>query len=107
MPRGYREYGDTLKKALTDPVEAAHYLNACLEGGSRETFLLALRQVASARGVSGIAKASELGRESLYRTLSAKGNPRLETLLRLLDSAGLQLAVAAKKRGAPPRPRAA
>jgi len=96
MPKGYRDYEETLKEALRDPGEAAHYLNACLEGGSRETFLLALRQVASARGVSHIARVSELGRETLYRTLSAKGNPRLETLLRLLDSAGLQLAVTAK-----------
>jgi probable addiction module antidote protein len=103
MPRGYREYEESLKEGLRDPKEAASYLNACLEGGSREVFLLALRQVAAAHGIGSVAKQSDLGRESLYRTLSAKGNPRLETLLRLLDTAGLRLSVEAKKR----KPRAA
>ena len=98
MPRGYRDYEESLKEGLRDPEEAARYLSACLAGGSREVFLLALRQVAAAHGIGSVAKRSDLGRESLYRTLSAKGNPRLETLLRLLETAGLRLAVEAKKR---------
>ena len=98
MPKGYRNYEASLEESLRDPNEAASYLTACLEGGSREVFLLAMRQVAAAHGFSGVARKSELGRESLYRALSAKGNPRLETLLRVLDSAGLQLSVRAKKR---------
>jgi probable addiction module antidote protein len=92
-----------LKEGLRDPEQAASYLNACLAGGSREVFLLALRHVAAAHGIGSVAKQSDLGRESLYRTLSAKGNPRLETLLRLLDTAGLRLSVEAKQR----KPRAA
>jgi probable addiction module antidote protein len=98
MAKGYRDYEQSLKEALRDPTEAANYLNACLDGGSREVFLLALRQVAAAQGISRVAKRGELGRESLYRTLSEKGNPRLETLLRLLDAAGLRLNVGTKKR---------
>jgi probable addiction module antidote protein len=97
MPKGYRSYEESLSEALKDPKEAAEYLSACLEGGSREVFLLALRQVAAAHGVGLVAKRSRLGRESLYRTLSDKGNPTLDTLLRLLDAAGLKLSVAAKK----------
>jgi len=98
MPRGYRDYEKSLKQSLQNADEAAHYLTACLEGGSREVFLLALRQVAAAHGVSRVATRSMLGRETLYRTLSAKGNPRLDTLMRLLDTAGLRLAVEAKRR---------
>lgn len=98
MPKGYRRYEDSLGQTLTDPGEAAQYLTACLEGGSREVFLVALRQVAAAHGMTRIAGKTELGRESLYRALSASGNPRLETLLRLLDAAGLQLSVEPKKR---------
>ena len=97
MPKGYRSYEESLSAALKDPKEAAEYLSACLEGGSREVFLLALRQVAAAHGVGLVAKRSRLGRESLYRTLSDRGNPTLDTLLRLLDAAGLKLSVAAKK----------
>ncbi len=103
LPGGDRDYEESLKDGLRDPEEAAGYLNACLAGGSREVSLLALRQVAAAHDIGSVAKQSDLGRESLYRTLSAKGNPRLETLLRLLDSAGLRLSVEAKKR----KPRAA
>jgi probable addiction module antidote protein len=98
MRKGYRDYEKLLKRSLKDPEEAAHYLTACLEGGSQEVFLLALRQVAAAHGISNIARKTALGRESLYRTLSARGNPRLATLLALLDSAGLRLKVEAKGR---------
>ena len=96
MPKNYRSYEESLNKALTKPREAAEYLSACLEGGSREVFLLGLRQVAAAHGVSRVAADSQLGRESLYRALSQKGNPKLETLLRVLDTAGLKLAVMPK-----------
>jgi len=98
MAKGYRSYEQSLKEALLDPEEAVQYLRACLDGASRDVFLLALRQVAAAHGVGSVAKQSDLGRESLYRALSAKGKPRLETLLRLLDAAGLQLFVEARKR---------
>jgi probable addiction module antidote protein len=96
MPRTYRSYDESLNEALKDPGEAAGYLSACLEGGSREVFLLGLRQVAAAHGVSRVAEGSRLGRESLYRALSQKGNPKLDTLLRVLDTAGLKLAVIPK-----------
>ena len=98
MHKGYRIYEESLREALRDPREAAEYLNACLADGSREVFLLALRQVAEAHGVARIAKAAKRGRETLYRTLSSGGNPTLETLLRLFDAAGLNLAVEPKRR---------
>jgi probable addiction module antidote protein len=98
VPKGYRNYEESLGESLRDPQEAAQYLNACLAGGSREVFLLALRQVAAAHGIGRLALESELGRETLYRTLSRKGNPRLDTLLRLLDAAGLKLSVEAKRK---------
>jgi len=92
--RPYQEY---LIKALTDPQEAAGYLNAALEDGDKELFLLALRNVAEARlgGMSKLAAASGLNRESLYRMLSGKGNPELKSLDRLLHALGLKLAVEA------------
>ena len=64
MPRGYRDYEESLKEGLRDPKEAASYLNACLAGGSREVFLLALRQGAAAHGIGSVAKQTDLGRES-------------------------------------------
>ncbi len=59
-------------------------------------FLLALRDVAKARGIRHLAQETQLSRESLYRTLSRKGNPRFSTLEALLESLGLKLPVEVK-----------
>ena len=86
------EYQKDLIKALKDPVEAAAYLNAALAEGDRETFLLALRNVAEANGgMGGVADKAHLNRESLYRTLSRRGNPEIRTLFNLLHGVGLRL----------------
>lgn len=95
-----RKYEDSLQKSLKDPKEAAAYLNvhlADMDEDSEELFLLALRDVALAHGFGDVAKSAELGRESLYKALSADGNPKLSTLRALLKSVGLRLAVAQKK----------
>ena len=90
-------YEQGLKEALADPEEAAAYLNAALENGSQVVFLLALRDVANARGLTRLAREASLNRENLYRILAEKGNPRLSSLQGLLDSLGLKLAVESKQ----------
>ena len=72
---------------------AAEYLNAAAEDKDRRIYLAALRTVAEARGMSKVAKAAGVPRESLYRALSSGGNPRLSTLHAILKAAGLKLAV--------------
>jgi probable addiction module antidote protein len=66
-----------------------------LEQGDQDVFLLALRDVAEARlgSMSELAQQSGLNREALYRTLSAKGNPELVSLDKLLHAVGLRLSV--------------
>ena len=90
-----QSYQKSLIAALADPLEAAGYLNAALEDGDKELFLLALRNVAEARlgGISKLAAATGLNRESLYRMLSGKGNPELKSLDRLLHALGLKITV--------------
>jgi len=89
-----RSYQTELLGALRDPQEAAHYLSAALEDGNREGFLLALRNVVEAcGGIGRLAEGSRLNRESLYRMLSANGNPELQSLEAVLQSLGLRLAV--------------
>ena len=83
----YRLYDDFLDERLQDPARAAGYLNACLEDEDPEVFLLALRQVARARGgVAKLAESASLSREHLYRMLSENGNPELRSLEALLDA---------------------
>lgn len=86
-------YEDGLKASLTNPDEAAAYLNAALEENDQEIFLLALRDIAEARGFSQVAQDTFLNRENLYRMLSSTGNPHLSSLNALLQSLGLRLAV--------------
>jgi len=87
------KYEDGLKASLTNPDEAAAYLNAALEENDQEVFLLALRDVAEVRGFSQVAQDAYLNRENLYRMLSPAGNPQLSSLTALLHSMGLRLAI--------------
>lgn len=86
-------YETGLKTALADPEEAAAYLNAALAENDQEIFLLALRDIAEARGFTQIAHTAALNRENLYRMLSAAGNPQLSSLNAVLRSLGLRLSV--------------
>jgi|SRR5947209_3282359 len=89
-----KSYVESLHKRLAaDPEEAAAYLDAALEDGDPQVFLLALRDVAEARGITKLAAAANLNRESMYRMLSEQGNPRLSSLGALLNSLGLRLSV--------------
>ncbi len=100
MPKRTRDYKASLIEALKDPKEAAAYLNTHLEDKDKdaeELFLLALRDVATAYGIGELAEGANLGRESLYKTLSKTGNPKLSTLVSLLDTMGLKLSVDVKE----------
>jgi probable addiction module antidote protein len=94
-------YRESLLKSLESPDEAAQYLNACLEDEDARVFLLALRDVADARGgIRAVSRDAHLNRESLYRMLSKSGNPSLDSLAAVLNACGLRLAV---QSNAPPR----
>jgi probable addiction module antidote protein len=69
------------------------YLQAALEDSNPELFLMAIANVAKARGVAKVARDSGLGRESLYKALAPGAKPRYETVRRLVESLGLQLMV--------------
>jgi probable addiction module antidote protein len=98
MAKKTTNYRDTLLESLKDSEEAVAYLNAALEENSKEAFLLALRNIADARGFINVSRKANLSRESMYRMLSERGNPKLSTLLSLLDSLGLKFTVEVKNR---------
>jgi len=77
---------------------AVEYLKAAMESlddpDDRAAGLLALRTVAEAYGgLAAVANEAGISRESLYRTLSPKGNPTLKTLLAVLKAVGMKLSV--------------
>jgi probable addiction module antidote protein len=77
-----------------DAAFAAEYLKAALEDDDEpRVLLIALRHIAQARGIAKVAKAAGIERESLYRSLSARGNPRMSTLVSVTKAMGLKLTV--------------
>ncbi len=86
-----------VRKLRGNPEFAAEYLRAALEDEDEpRVLLIALRRIAEARGgVAKVAKAAGVERESLYRALSARGNPRLSTLVAVTRAVGLKLTVEA------------
>jgi probable addiction module antidote protein len=92
-------HDEAIVRELRDnPEFAAEYLRAALEDNDEPSVLLvALRRIAEARGgIARVAKAAGIERESLYRALSARGNPRLSTLVAVTKAVGLKLTVEAE-----------
>ena len=90
---------------LRDEADIAAYLESVLEDGDMRAVPVALRTVAEAMGgMTALAAHTGLSRETLYRTLSEKGNPRLDTLVAILSAFGLRIAVAPSSRSSSPRP---
>ena len=73
----------------------AEYLNAALEDSDPRVFLLAVGNVAKARGIANVAEEAGLGRESLYKALAPGAKPRYETVRKLVDALGVKLTVTA------------
>jgi probable addiction module antidote protein len=91
-------HDDAMIRELRDnPKFAAEYLRASLEDADDpRVMLIALRRIAESRGgIAKVAKPAGIERESLYRALSAKGNPRLSTLVAVAKAVGLKLTVEA------------
>ncbi|MCE2458271.1 MAG: putative addiction module antidote protein [Dehalococcoidia bacterium] len=67
------------------------YLNVALEDGDMSLIMATLGDIARARRMSVVAQETGLGRESLYKSLSADGNPEFATVLKVVSALGLQL----------------
>lgn len=86
-----------MRELRDDPEFAAEYLKAAMEDSDEpKVLLIALRQITEAHGgVARVAKSAGIERESLYRALSARGNPRFSTLVAVTKAIGLKLTVEA------------
>jgi probable addiction module antidote protein len=94
--RTSESHDEVMRKRLRESGSfAAEYLKAALEDTEDPgVLLIALRRVAEARGgIAKVAKAAGIERESLYRALSKKGNPRMSTLVAVTRAMGLKLTV--------------
>lgn len=76
---------------LISEAAVAEYMAAVLESGDPDLVLLALSDVARARGMAQLAKDAGLGRESLYKTLTPGAKPRFDTVMKVAAGLGVRL----------------
>jgi probable addiction module antidote protein len=88
-PAEYLDDDESIEAYLQESLKIA------LEDSNPSFLTQALGTVARARGMSHIAQASGLSRESLYKSLSAEGNPEFGTVLRVIQALGLKLSIKA------------
>ncbi len=86
---------------LTTKEVIVEYLNEALktsiEDNAPEHFMQALGDVTRAQGITNAAKATELNREHLYRSLSKKGNPAFSTIIKLIKFLDLDINITESK----------
>ncbi|MEO8856517.1 MAG: addiction module antidote protein [Burkholderiaceae bacterium] len=82
-------------KYLDDDEAIAEYMTAVLETNDPDLLLLALGDVARAKGMTQVARDAGLGRESLYKALAPGAKPRFETVMRVVRALGVKFTVQA------------
>jgi probable addiction module antidote protein len=87
-----KDISETFHNEFSDPEYVALYLKEALNSNGMNGFLLALRNiVVETEGMTQIAQETELGRESLYKTLSENGNPQFITIYKIISALGLEI----------------
>jgi len=100
MPKTKTRAWDPAEHLITDEDMAA-YLEEALQEGDSALIAAALGDIARAKGMSQIARDAGLGRESLYKALSADGNPEFATIMKVVSALGLQLHASPAQVGRP------
>ncbi|MCI6574670.1 MAG: putative addiction module antidote protein [Actinomycetaceae bacterium] len=90
----------TIKTKIFDPAQyietpedVADYLSIALEDGDPATLQMVLGDIARSEGMSKLARETGLNRESLYKSLSAQGNPTMDTIFKVTKALGLRLSL--------------
>lgn len=78
---------------LDTPEAEAEYLAAAFETGDAEYIKSALATLSRAHGMSGIAKDANVSRQSLYKSLSETGDPKLSTFLGVVKALGMTVSI--------------
>jgi probable addiction module antidote protein len=91
-------HAEFLSDYLAKPENVMAYLNTALEDDDPRMFLLALKHVTRVYGggMTAVAKKAKLGRESLYKALSGKRHPRIDSINSLLSAMGFAIEIKMK-----------
>lgn len=94
MPKNY-DSEEPKSFDMTDYLQSkeavAEYLSRVLQDGDTDELLRAIGHVARTKGMANIAKATGLGRESLYKALVPNAKPRFETIVAVLKALDIEL----------------
>ncbi len=82
---------------LDDKDVIAEYLSQILDDGNIDELLIALGNIAKAKGMTQIARDTGLGRESLYKTFNPKSKPKFDTIMKVMDSFGVKIQISSKQ----------
>ncbi|OEZ55412.1 addiction module antidote protein [Duganella sp. HH105] len=87
--------------------DMALYFDACIEEAGDDIAFIAkaLGNIARACGMTQLANETGMGRESLYKALSADGNPSFATILKVMRALGLKFQVEVARAETPAQPR--
>ncbi len=86
-------FDDYMVESMKDPAQAAAYIAAVISLEDPAALLVALRHVAKAHGMAEVARRADVGDKTLFKALSATGNPTLATVHKVLAAVGLRLSV--------------
>lgn len=78
---------------LDSPEMIQEYLKISFEDGDTKQLLKAIANVAKAQGMTEIAKKTNLGRQNLYKALSADSSPKFDTVKKVVEALGCKLAI--------------
>ncbi|MFZ5673913.1 MAG: addiction module antidote protein [Pseudomonadota bacterium] len=96
-----------VSKNLDTPERQKDFIGRAVATGDAEAIRDAVGVVARKRGMTDIATATNLNRESLYRSLGSSGNPEFATIMKVLKALGLRLSVVANAKARRPREKGA
>ena len=88
---------DYLKTRKDIAIYLDEILKTASEDNMPELFIEALGDVTRAQGMTDLAKTIDVSRESLYKSLSKKGNPSFSTIFKVLEFLNLEMSIAAQK----------
>ena len=84
-----------IQEQLQNEDDIAEYLNAALEEGDPEFFLIAISDVIKATGAKSVAQKMGHGEKSIYKSIKPGAQPRYDTVFKMINALGLKLHISA------------
>ena len=78
---------------LDSPEMIHEYLKSAFEEGDSEMLIVAIGNVAKAKGMSEIARTTNFSRQNLYKAFTSGSSPKFDTVKKVIEALGCKLAI--------------